>query len=85
MGQEMLWMLIPFVWTKSQSMKLPIALEFKSALTECILLVSVVLTSIGRIIDVVTNFIQPYLHQFFIDSHGINGCGKPLKRPFNRY
>jgi len=33
----------------------------------------------------VTNFIQPYLHQFFIDSHGLNGYGKPLKRPFNRY
>ena len=33
----------------------------------------------------VTNFIQPYLHQFFIDSHGLNGYGKPLKRPFDRY
>ena len=33
----------------------------------------------------VTNFIQPYLHQFFIDSHSLNGYGKPLKRPFNRY
>jgi len=33
----------------------------------------------------VTNFIQPYLHQFFIDSHGLNSYGKPLKRPFNRY
>ena len=33
----------------------------------------------------VTNFIRPYLHQFFIDSHGLNGYGKPLKRPFNRY
>ena len=33
-------------------MKLPIALESKSALTECTLLVSVVLTSIGRMIDV---------------------------------
>jgi len=31
----------------------------------------------------ITNFIQPYLHQFFDDSHGINGYGKPLKRPFN--
>jgi len=33
----------------------------------------------------VTNFIRPYLHQFFIDSHGLNGYGKPLKRPFYRY
>ena len=31
----------------------------------------------------VTNFIQPYLHQFFNNSHGINGSQKPLKRPFN--
>ena len=34
---------------------------------------------------VVTNFIWPYLHQFSIDSHGLNGYGKPLKRPFDRY
>jgi len=34
---------------------------------------------------VVTNFIWPYLHQFFDDSHGLNGYGKHLKRPFNRY
>ena len=34
---------------------------------------------------VVTNFIRPYLHQFSIDSHGLNGYGKPLKRPFDRY
>jgi len=33
----------------------------------------------------VTNFIQPYLHQFSIDSHGFNGYGKPLKRPFDQY
>ena len=33
----------------------------------------------------VTNFIRPYLHQFFIDSHSLNGYGKPLKRPFDRY
>jgi len=33
----------------------------------------------------VTSFIWPYLHQFFIDSHGLNGYGKPLKRPFDRY
>jgi len=34
---------------------------------------------------VVINFIWPYLHQFFIDSHGLNGYGKPLKGPFDRY
>ena len=28
----------------------------------------------------VTNFIQPYLHQFFDNSHGLKGYGKPLKR-----
>jgi len=33
----------------------------------------------------VTNFIQPYLHQFSINSHCLNGYGKPLKRPFDRY
>ena len=33
----------------------------------------------------VTNFIRPYLHQFSIDSHGLNSYGKPLKRPFDRY
>ena len=33
-------------------MKLPVALESKSALTECTSLVSVVLTSIGKMIDV---------------------------------
>ena len=52
MGQEMLWVLIPFVWTKSQSMKLPVAPESKSALTECTSLVSAVLTSIGRMINI---------------------------------
>ena len=36
-------------------------------------------------IAAVTNFIRPYLHQFSIDSHGLNGYGKPLKRPFDRY
>ena len=35
--------------------------------------------------DFVTNFIRPYLHQFSIDSHGLNGYGKPLKRPFDQY
>ena len=48
----MLWVLIPFVQMKSRSMKLPIAPESKSALTECTSLVSVVLTSIGRMINV---------------------------------
>ena len=33
--------------------------------------------------EIVTNFIWPYLHQFSIDSHGLNGYGKPLKRPFD--
>jgi len=33
----------------------------------------------------VINFIQPYFHQFFIDSYGLNGYGKPLKIPFDRY
>ena len=33
----------------------------------------------------VTNFIRPYLHQFSIDSHSLNGYGNPLKRPFDRY
>ena len=52
MGREMLRVLMPFVQTKSRSMKLPVAPESKSALTECTSLVSVVLTSIGRIINV---------------------------------
>ena len=43
---------MPFVQTKSRSMKLPVAPESKSALTECTSLVSVVLTSIARMIDV---------------------------------
>jgi len=33
----------------------------------------------------VINFIWPYLHQFFNNSHGLNGTQKPLKRPFDRY
>ena len=37
------------------------------------------------LISGVTNFIWPYLHQFFDDSHGLNGYKKPLKRPFDRY
>jgi len=32
---------------------------------------------------IVTNFIWLYLHQFFDDSHSLNGYGKPLTRPFN--
>jgi len=36
-------------------------------------------------IDLVTNFIQPYLHQFFNDSHGLKVSLKPLGRPFDRY
>jgi len=35
--------------------------------------------------DTVTNFIWPYLHPFFIDSHSLNGYRKPLKRPFDKY
>jgi len=33
----------------------------------------------------VTNFIRPYLHQFFDDSHGLKASLKPLRRPFDRY
>jgi len=36
-------------------------------------------------IDIVTNFIWSYLHQFFDDSHGLKASLKPLKRPFDRY
>ena len=32
----------------------------------------------------VTNFIWPYLHQLFDDSHGLNGYRKPSKKPFNQ-
>jgi len=31
----------------------------------------------------VTNFIWPYLHQFFDDLHSLNGTQKPLKIPFD--
>jgi len=48
----MFQVLIPFVRTKSLSIKLPVAPESKSALTECTSLVSVVPISIGRMIDV---------------------------------
>ena len=30
----------------------------------------------------VTNFIQPYLHQFFNDFYSLNDAKKPLRRPF---
>jgi len=33
----------------------------------------------------VTNFIWPYLHQFFDDSHGLKTSLKPLRRPFDQY
>jgi len=33
----------------------------------------------------VTNFIWPYLHQLFDDSHGLNGYRKPSKRPLNQF
>ena len=32
----------------------------------------------------VTNFIQPYLYQFFDDSHSLKSYGKPSKRPFDQ-
>ena len=34
---------------------------------------------------IITNFIWPYLHQIFDDSHGLNGFQKLLKRPFDQY
>jgi len=34
-------------------------------------------------LDAVTNFIWPYLHQFFDNSHSLKASLKPLKRPFN--
>ena len=57
-------------------MKLPVAPESKSALTECTLLVSVVLTSIGKMIDV------PWALRVLTESHlgnlfshfGFRGC-----------
>jgi len=39
----------------------------------------------GKEAEDVTNFIQPYLHQFFDDSHGLKASLKPLRRPFDRY
>ena len=60
--REMLRVLIPFIWTKSLSMKLPIALESKSTLTERTSLVLVVLISIGRTIDV------PWVSRVLVES-----------------
>jgi len=37
------------------------------------------------LINNVTNFIQPYLHQFFDNFHGLNSTQKPLKKPFDQY
>ena len=48
-GYEILWVLIPLSWTKSLSMKLPVALQSRSALLEWTLLVSVVQSSTVRI------------------------------------
>ena len=45
-------MLISLEQTKSQSMKLPVALQSRSALTEWSLLVLVMLTSTGRTKDI---------------------------------
>jgi len=36
-------------------------------------------------IQIVTNFIRSYLHQFFEDSHGLKASLKPLRRPFDRF
>jgi len=33
----------------------------------------------------VTNFIWPYLHQFFNSFHSLNDTQKPLKKPFDWY
>jgi len=33
----------------------------------------------------ITNFIWPYLYQFFDDSHSLNSYRKPSKRPFDKY
>ena len=47
---------------------------------------SIVLDFLGlELVNIVTNFIRPYLHQFFGDSYVFNGTQKPLKRPFNWY
>ena len=38
---------------------------------------------VERILNV-TNFIWPYLHQFFDNFHGLKESLKPLRRPFDR-
>jgi len=38
----------------------------------------------GKIEGTIINFIWPYLHQFFNDSHSLNGYEKPLKKPFDQ-
>jgi len=43
------------------------------------------MSDVSRSTRVVTNFIWPYLHQFFDDSHGLKASLKPLRRPFNQY
>jgi len=48
-------------------------------------LVDEMLALLDENITIVTNFIQPYLHQFFDNSHSLNGTQKPLKRPFYWY
>jgi len=40
---------------------------------------------VDEMMVLVTNFIWPYLHQFFDDSHGLKASLKPLKRPFDKY
>jgi len=40
---------------------------------------------VTRYFGTVTNFIRPYLHQFFDDSHVLKASSKPLKRPFDQY
>ena len=39
----------------------------------------------GRSTKIITNFIWPYLHQFFDNSHSLNNYKKPSKRPFSWY
>jgi len=48
-GYEILWVLVPLLWTKFLSMKLPVALQSRSVLLEWTLLVSVVQSSTVRI------------------------------------
>jgi len=72
-------------------MKLPVAPQSRRALMEWSSLVFVVPIATGRSREVshvskvliVTNFIRPYLHQFFDNSHGLKASLKPLRRPFD--